>query len=172
MAAFLEGHPESLPALQAVVGARVPAGYTSLAYHGLHTFFLVDEKGDRQPFRYSWVPVRGEEFLDGPIDPGFDLATELADRLTDQSDGAAFDLVIHLGEPSDPTGDPTAVWPERPMLIAGRLQIDGLAGDLEPIIFDPTTVVAGVALPADDEILQLRRVTYGLSYTERTTNDG
>jgi len=172
MAAFLEGHPESLPALQAVVGARVPASYTSLAYNGLHTFFLVDERGDRQPFRYSWVPVRGDEVLDGPIDPGFDLAAELAERLTDRSDGAAFDLVIHLGEPSDHTGDPTAVWPERPMLIAGRLQIDGVAGDLEPIIFDPTTVVAGVALPADDEILQLRRVTYGLSYTERTTCAG
>ena len=55
-------------------------------------------------------------------DPDF-LADELADRLA--SGPAAFDLVVHLGTDDDPTDDPTAVWPERPTVVAGRLELDG-----------------------------------------------
>ena len=167
MLAFVEAHPESLPAVQAAMGARVPASYASLSYNGLHTFFLVGPYGGRRPFRYSWVPVGGEHFLDAPPE-GFDLATELADRLAGPPE-AAFDLVVHLGTPDDPTGDPTAVWPERPVVVAGRLRLDRVAGDVEPIVFDPTNVTPGVELDPDDEILQLRRVAYGLSYGVRTS---
>jgi len=149
------------------MGARVPAGYTTLTYNGLHTFFLVDADGARQPFRYSWVPVTGEAFLDAAPD-GFDLADDLAERLDGPPEDAAFDLVVHLGTADDPTGDPTAVWPERPTVVAGRLQLDGLVDDPEPLIFDPTNVVDGVALDPDDEVLQLRRAVYGLSYATRT----
>jgi catalase len=168
MLAFVEAHPESLPAVQAAMGARVPASYATLAYNGLHTFVLVGPDGGRQPFRYSWVPVGGEEFFDGPAE-GADLAAELADRLAGPPEHAVFDLVVHLGTPDDPTGDPTAIWPERPVVVAGRLQLDGLAGDVEPIIFDPTNVTPGVDLDPDDEILELRRVAYGLSYAARTS---
>ena len=168
MRAFVDAHPESLPAVQAALEARIPASYTSLAYNGLHTFFLVDPEGGRHPFRWSWVPVTGEAFLDGAVGDGFDLAGELADRLATRP-AVAFDLVIHLGEPADPTADPTAVWPERPTLVAGRLELSSPADDVEPIIFDPTNVTTGVDLPEDDEILQLRRITYGLSYAMRTS---
>jgi len=167
MLAFVEAHPESLPAIQAAMEAQVPASYASLAYNGLHTFFLVDAGGGRHPFRFSWVPVGGERFLESPPADGFDLAEELAERLAGRPEDATFDLVAHLGEPGDPTGDPTAIWPERPSAVAGRLQIDRLAADAEPIIFDPTNVIAGVELPPDDEILQLRRTVYGMSYATR-----
>ena len=167
MLAFVESHPESLPAIQAAMAARVPSSYATLAYNGLHTFFLVDQDGHRRPFRYSWVPVGGEQFVDDPPD-GFDLAAELAERVTGPPEDAAFDLVVHLGTDQDPTGDPTAVWPERPGVVAGRLQLDSLVADAEPIIFDPTNVPSGVGLDPDDEILQLRRAAYGLSYAART----
>jgi catalase len=167
--AFVEAHPESLPAIEATLGARVPASYASLAYNGLHTFFLVDAGGTRHPFRYTWSPVGGERFLDTAPDVGFDLAGELGDRLADPTGDTAFDLVVHLGEPGDPTGDPTTIWPERPTVIAGRLRIDRLVDDAEPIIFDPTNVVPGIELPVDDEILLLRRATYGLSFAARTS---
>ena len=167
---FVGAHPESLPAVQAAMGARVPASYTSLTYNGLHTFYLVDAEDRRHPFRWSWVPVGGDAFLDEPVDDGFDLGEELADRLSSGGPGASFDLVVHLGEPGDPTGDPTAAWPERPTLVAGRLELTATADDREPIIFDPTHVVGGLALDEDDEILQLRRLAYGLSYATRTTS--
>ncbi len=169
MLAFVESHPESLPAVQAAMAARVPASYATLTYNGLHTFFLVDSAGARQPFRYSWVPVGGEQFLEEPPD-GFDLAVELAGRLAGPPERVAFDLVVHLGTPGDPTGDPTALWPERPGLVVGRLQLDALAADAGPMIFDPNNVVTGVAVDPDDEILQLRGSVYGLSYRARTSS--
>ena len=166
MLAFVEAHPESLPAVQAAMAARVPASYATLAYNGLHTFFLVDAVGERLPFRWTLAPVGGEVFLDDPPDD-LDLGVELAARVPS---GAAFDLVLHLGEPDDPTDDPTAVWPERPTLVAGRLELVGIVDEASPVIFDPTNVVDGIALPDDDEGLQLRRATYGLSYTARTSS--
>ena len=125
--------------------------------------------GHRQPFLWSWVPVGGEAFLDGAVDDTFELAAELADRLASRTAEAAFDLVIHLGEPGDPTDDPTAIWPVRPTVVAGRLGLSSMAEDVEPIIFDPTKVTAGVELPDDDEILRLRSATYGCSYATRTS---
>jgi catalase len=89
MRSFVEAHPESLPAVQAALGARVPASYASLAYNGLHTFFLVDADGARRPFRYTWAPAGGEVFRDTPP-ATFDLADELAERLAGShgSDGS------------------------------------------------------------------------------------
>ena len=165
MLAFVEAHPEALPAVEAAMAAKVPSSYATLAYHGLHTFFLVDAAGERQPFRWTLAPVGGEVFLDDPPDD-LDLATELVDRC---AAGASFDLVLQLGEPVDPTDDPTAVWPERPTLVAGRLDLTGVVDETSPVIFDPTNVVDGIALPERDEVLQLRRSTYGLSYATRSS---
>ena len=167
--AFVSAHPESLPAIQAAMTARVPTSYCSLTYNGLHTFFLVDAAGVRHPFRWSWVPVAGEAYLDSPVDEGLDLAAELTDRLARHPADAGFELEVQFGEPGDPTGDPTVIWPERPTVVAGRLDLTAIAGEVEPIIFDPTNVIAGVALDDDDEILQLRSATYGLSYAARTS---
>ena len=166
MLAFVEAHPESLPGVEAAIAARVPASYATLAYNGLHTFFLVDGAGERHPFRWSWAPVDGESFLDDPPDD-LDLGAELAGRI---AAGASFDLLVHLGEPDDPTDDPTAVWPERPTLVAGRLVLTGVLDEVTPVIFDPTNVVDGIALPDHDEVLQLRRSAYGLSYATRTSS--
>ena len=170
MMAFVGAHPESLPAIQAAMEAKVPASYASLTYNGHHTFFLVDTTGRRQPFRWSWAPVGGEAFLNGPVDPAFDLAAELAGRLSGRPHAVEFDLILHLGEEGDPTGDPTAIWPERPTVVAGRLGLTSMAGDVEPIIFDPTNVTVGVGVADDDEILRLRSAAYGLSYAARTAD--
>jgi len=166
MLAFVEAHPESLPGVEAAMAVRTPTSYTTLAYHGLHTFFLVDGGGSRQPFRWTLQPVDGPGFLEVPPED-LDLEVELAGRLA--RGGAAFDLLVHLGEPDDPTDDPTAVWPERPTRVAGRLDLDMVVAEDRPVIFDPTNVPDGIALPEDDEILQLRRAVYGLSYGVRTS---
>jgi catalase len=167
MGAYIEAHPEALPAIEAVLTAQVAVSYATLAYNSLHTFFLVGDAGTRTPVRFTWTPVAGIAYLDDASDrdPDF-LARELADRLA--SGPAAFDLVVHLGTDDDPTDDPTAIWPERPTVFAGRLDISAIDPDAEPIIFDPTNVPAGVELPPGDEILALRRLVYGLSYADRT----
>jgi catalase len=165
--AFLEAHPEAVPAVTYAITAPVPVSYATCRYNGLHTFFFVDQNGNRHPFRYQFEPVAGEQAIDDADFAGLDdryLSTELAERLG--AGPAAFDLVIDLGEPGDATSDPTAIWPERPELVAGRLTIDDVAQESDPVIFDPTNAPAGVEL-GDDEILALRRLVYGLSYAVR-----
>jgi catalase len=167
MGAFIEAHPESLPAIEAVLTAKVAASYATLAYNSLHTFFLVNDADVRTPVRFTWTPVAGVAHLEDASDRDADfLAGELADRLATAP--AAFDLVVHLGTDDDPTDDPTAIWPERPTVVAGRLELRAIDPDTEPIIFDPTNVPAGVELPPGDEILALRRLVYGHSYAQRT----
>lgn len=166
---FLAAHPEALPAIEAVMTAPIPASYATITYRSLHTFFLVDGEGTSRPFRFTFSPVAGEAAIDpgdaGTVDPDH-LRAEMDERLA--AAPASFDLLVHLGEADDPTDDPTAIWPERPTLVAGRLDISAIADDAEPVIFDPTNVPAGVAIPEGDEILALRRAVYGLSYARRT----
>ncbi len=166
--AFLDAHPEAGPAIEAALTATVPASYATIAYNSLHTFLLGAADGHRQPIRYTWVPVDGVRAADDPATVGPDqLRTELTRRL--DSGPASFDLVVHLGAADDPLDDPTAIWPERPTLVAGRLDITAIEPDAEPVIFDPTNVVPGVEIPEGDEILALRRLVYGLSYARRTS---
>lgn len=164
--AFMEAHPESLAAITAAITAQIPRSYATLAYNGLHTFFLIDSAGSRQPFRYGWEPPAGESFLELEEATGLDLGEELEQRL--ETGPAVLDLVVQLGEPGDPTDDPTAIWPERPSVVAGRLDILTVRPEHEPIIFDPNNLPEGLARPDGDEILALRRLVYGLSYATRT----
>lgn len=68
------------------------------------------------------------------------------------------------------TIDPTAIWPLRPTVVAGRLGLTSMAEDAEPIIFDPTNMTDGVDVADDDEILRVRSAAYGLSYAARTSD--
>ncbi len=145
----------------------MPASYATIAYNSLHTFLLVAADGARRPVRYTFAPVSGERAVDDPDAVGPDhLRDELASRLANGP--ASFDLLVALGEPGDPIDDPTAIWPERPTLVAGRLDVVAIDDAAEPVIFDPTNVVPGIEIPAGDEILALRRLVYGLSYAHRT----
>ena len=165
--AFLEAHPEAVPAITAALQATVPASYATIAYNSLHTFLLVAPDGRRQPIRYTFAPVDGERAAEDPGSVGPDhLRDELAARLA--RGPASFDLIVALGEPEDPTDDPTAIWPRRPTLVAGRLDVTAIDDAAEPVIFDPTNVVSGIEIPPGDEILALRRLVYGLSYAHRT----
>ena len=75
----------------------------------------------------------------------------------------AWDLILQMGEPGDPTDDMTRHWPEtRPQVTAGRLTIDRLHPDQELIdrsMFDPTKQPAGIEL-SDDPVLHFRSESY------------
>ena len=95
MGAFLEAHPEALPAIHAALTATVPASYATVAYNSLHTFLLVDGNGRRQPIRYTFVPVDGVHAADDSetVTPDH-LLTELTSRL---ARGAAREKFPDLG---------------------------------------------------------------------------
>lgn len=166
--AFLEAHPEALPAVGASLGLAVPASYAEVAYNGLHTFFYVDGTGRRTAARHQWAPdAAATEPRDGDR-PADHLRAELGDRLADGPVG--FTLRLSLAADDDPLDDPTQAWPDdRPTVAVGHLSITALHPDpagAEALIFDPTNVVEGVEC-SDDQILHARSAAYGVSYARR-----
>ena len=45
MGAFLEAHPEALPAIQHALSQPAPASYAQLEYHGIHAFKWIAPDG-------------------------------------------------------------------------------------------------------------------------------
>jgi catalase len=170
---FLGAHPEAQLAADLSIAALAPSSYSQVTFHSVHVFWMIDPDGGRHPVRYRWEPVVPGG---GPPDEGLPddqamalppdyLARALAGELA--SGTVRFDLRIVEGEPGDPVGDATAPWPEdRPAMTAGTLELRAPA-DVEPLIFDPTNVTAGIEC-SDDPILLARGAAYGASYARRT----
>jgi catalase len=169
--AFLEVHPETLPAVQFALTAELPASYATCRYYGVHTFVAVDGNGVRRPFRYHWAPAAGVHGLadeDAVARGDRYLTDELTERLREGP--VAFTLWWTFPAEGDALDDPTQVWPdEREQVEIGRLQIDALSTnpDDDRMIWDPTRVVDGIECSAD-QILAARSGAYGVSYARRT----
>jgi catalase len=171
--AFLEAHPEAVPAIQAALAARAPASYLECSFNGLHAFRLVNVAGDGTWVRWTLEPDEPGTGLE-PDDAGARdrdyLQTDLGDRLG--ASPAGFTLVAVIGQQDDPLDDPTVAWPqERERVAIGRLQLTGLASDREQdgdvLVFDPTRVVDGIEC-SDDPILHARSWAYSESVLRRT----
>lgn len=170
--AWVQEHPETLPAIEFALSAPATASYLSCRYYGVHTFILEDATGRQQPFRYHWEPDGGVTNIsddDATARTDRYLTDELIERLA--SGPAGFTLWWTLPDPGDPLDDPTVVWPDgRNQLVAGRLELTGLVADqsagCDRLIFDPTRVIDGVACSADP-ILPARSGAYGVSYSRR-----
>ena len=170
--AFLEAHPEALPAIQAALGMPPPTSYAHCVYRGLHTFWYENGSGEARAVRYRWEPEEGEQSLskEEARERGPDyLQEDLVARI--EGGGFAFRLVVQLGEEGDPTDDPTAAWPdEREEVVVGRLVIDELEREREKerdvLVFDPARVVDGIEL-SDDPILSFRPRAYSVSVERR-----
>jgi catalase len=171
--AFLEAHPESLPAIQTTLGTPPPASWAQRRYNGLHAFRFVNGAGEARWVRYSWLPEAGEESIDDEeamSRPPDYLRRELLERL--ERGPIAFGLELQLAEEGDPTDDPTAAWPpERETVDAGRLEVTGLDSSRERggdvLVFDPTRVTDGIEL-SDDPILHARPHAYAVSVERRS----
>lgn len=171
--AFLEAHPEALPAIQAALGAKAPASYLDCTYNALHAFRLVDAGGAGTWVRWTLEPDAPAEGLepDDAAERDRDyLQADLGERLA--AAPAGFTLVAVLAQDGDPLDDPTAAWPPaRERVAIGRLELTGLAFDREQggdiLVFDPTRVVDGVEC-SDDPILHARSWAYSESVKRRT----
>lgn len=171
LGAFLAAHPETQAAIGLVLPALTPPrSYATRVYNSLHAFWLIDAEGHRRPVRWRWEPEAGEENLpEDEIDgaAGDYLRGEILTR-----DEVAFRLLAVLGEPEDPTDDPTAPWPEeREQVEMGRMVLSGpdltRERDGDILVMDPMRVTDGIE-PSDDEILRIRSDVYALSVERRT----
>jgi catalase len=171
--AFLESHPEAVPAIQAAVSMKPIASYLQCAYNALHAYALVDARGASTWVRYRWEPEAGEASLEPDQAKSRDsdyLRADLADRLAQGP--AGFRLWALVAADGDPIDDPTVAWPaDRERVELGRLEITGLADDREHegdvLVFDPTRVTDGIEL-SNDEILLARAGAYAESVYRRS----
>jgi catalase len=172
LGAYLQEHPEALPAVQATAGLEPPASFAALAYNSLHAFRLVNAAGDGRWVRYRWEPPGGERRIPDEEamarDPGY-LRAEMEERLA--VGPAELELSCVLGEEGDAVDDPTAPWPEeRERVALGALRLQSLVADQEEggdiVVFDPVNVVDGIELP-DDPILYARSAAYTVSAARR-----
>ena len=80
-------------------------------------------------------------------------------------------LIVVVGQPGDPTNDPTVAWPaEREQVDVGTLTLERVESDdtsaATDITFDPLVLPAGMA-PSDDPVLSARSPVYSQSFTRR-----
>jgi catalase len=166
--AYIEAHPEALPAIQAVLGAEPPASFATLTYFSPHAFRLLSSDGDGTWVRWHWRPEAGERRIpdDEAQAKGRDyLRTELADRL--ERGPVGFELILQLAGEGDSLEDPTERWPEdREEVVAGRLEIERVVEDPERDghidVFDPMRLPDGIE-PSNDPILHARPHAYSVS---------
>lgn len=55
--AFFAAHPEAMPFLQWIKGAKPSASYATETYNGINAFYLVSASGQRQAVRWGVVPL-------------------------------------------------------------------------------------------------------------------
>jgi catalase len=173
LGAFLEAHPEALPAIQHALSQPAPASYAQLEYHGIHAFKWIAPGGEERWVRFSFRPVAGTAGLsdeEAAERPGDYLQAELRERLAREA--VEFDLEIAIAEEGDDPDDPTEPWPDdRERRVVGTLRIDDLDRERERegdvLVFDPTRVTDGIETSADP-ILHVRPDAYAVSVERRS----
>jgi catalase len=172
MKAFLAAHPETVRAMALIKARPVPSGFNDATYNSLDAFRFTNAAGASTPVRWSMTP-------EDPFQPAAPTAAKsgdkhysfhaLADRL--KTGPARWRLVVTIGQPGDPTRDPTVPWPaDRTRIDVGELTVDHLedetTGPCRDVTFDPLILPAGIS-PSDDPILSARSAAYSESFIRR-----
>jgi catalase len=173
LGAFLAGHPESQPVIQAALAMKPPASYAQCAYNSLHAFRWLDADGAARHVRYRFEPEAGVATVDDEeahaLGADF-LQQEMQARL--EREPVAFRLLVQIAGVDDPVDDPTIAWPpERETVTVGRLELTGpeleRERDGDVLVFDPTRVCDGIEC-SSDPILLFRPRAYAVSVRRRT----
>ncbi|MGB6409207.1 MAG: catalase family peroxidase [Planococcus donghaensis] len=169
LGSLLADYPESGAMLTNIRKMQAPSSFATGQYYAIHVFYFINEKNQRQPIKYLWEPEEGVDSL-SPLDT-VSLSTgsfeqEIEERIA--TGPIKFRLDIIVGQPEDPTDDPTKEWPkEREKLTLGTLTITEATEEAENIVFDPTIMTAGIEC-SEDRILNFRHHAYQISHHRRT----
>lgn len=173
LGAFLEAHPEALPAIQHALSQPLPVSYAQLTYHGIHAYRWLSGDGNARWIRFTFKPAAGEAALPDDETGGRSadyLQDELRERL--ERGPVVFSLEVSIAEDGDDPDDPTIAWPDdRERVVVGTLRVEGLDTERERdgdvLVFDPTRVADGIEL-SDDPILRVRPDAYAVSVERRS----
>ncbi|APX85958.1 catalase [Methylorubrum extorquens] len=170
----LERFATSHPAVAAAgKTAKTPSSFARQTYNGVNAFIFVDNDGKRQPFRFRFVPVDGEEILTleeaAKRGPNY-LSEEISSRLAKEP--ARFRVLAQLAEPGDPTNDATKPWPDdRKTLDLGTLMVTKLVANSaeaeKALLFMPNALTDGIEV-SDDPLIDARVQAYAVSFSRRS----
>lgn len=173
---FAAAHPE-LGHFAAWAGsAPWTASYAQEQYNGLNSFIFTNAAGQDEAVRWSFVPAAKPEAV--PADQlkaraADFLAADITQRV--QAAPQRWTLVLTVGNPGDPTADPTKAWPDdRRKVEAGTLVVSAIEpeddGPCRDINFDPTVLPPGMHV-SDDPFPAARSAAYAVSFDRRTAED-
>ena len=172
MAAFGAAHPEFGPAVQLIMSSPRASGFANATFNGIVAFRFINADGVATNVRWSMVAV--EPFIAATPDQAKSgdknyLFDDLMARLA--RGPLQWHLIVTIGQPSDPTNDPTKLWPsDREHMDVGILTIDHAEteapGNCRDINFDPLVLPAGIE-PSDDLVLAARSAAYSESFRRR-----
>ncbi len=170
---FFKDNPNATHQAQWLGSHPVPASFGTVDYWGVHSFTATNAEGKKQLFKYKAIPVAGDVSISddeaAKKDPDF-YRPELKERLA--KGPVQFTLTALLGEPGDPTTDPTERWPDedkRKSVTLGTISITDFedAQSCDSGFFDPTNVVDGIEGPDKDKIFPMRSQAYAVSFSRR-----
>lgn len=166
---FIATHP-AVP--KAFASATTPSSFARETYNGVDAFIFINAAGKRQPFRFKFVPVAGNNHLT-PADaakqgPDF-LVDELPQHLAKQK--VMFRMMAQLANPGDQTKDPTQPWPAgRKVVDLGTITITQAVPDnaaaQKALRYLPNKLTAGIEV-SDDPLIDARVRAYLVSFGRR-----
>jgi catalase len=171
--AYAASHPDAMALSQYTSRHTPTANYYQSTYFSVHTFKFIDAKGTEHMVKWRFVPRDGTKEMtaaESKAAPRDFLEKNLIERT--RKSPAVWDMIVYVGEPGDPTDNPTLAWPEsRKHFTAGTLSIKQAAPQqkgtaCEPINFDPLVMAEGIA-PTNDPILLFRSPAYAVSFGKR-----
>jgi catalase len=171
--AFAAANPETTRQAAWLNARPVPASFGGVDYWGVQAYTLTNGAGDAKIAKLKAVARAGQLGLSDDelkAKPDSFYADELKERLG--KGPVTFDFVAILGEPDDPTGDSTAMWPEenRKTVKLGTIAITALEANTvcDEKTSDPVlNLPEGVAGPANDPMFEIRSPAYAISRSRR-----
>jgi catalase len=171
MQAFLARNPETVRALTIIKAKPPSSGFADSTFHGLNAFRFINVARESVPVRWLFTPL--QSFAAADTTQAAQDKNYLFDALIAQihRQPLRWRLIVLVGQPGDPTNDPTIAWPaEREQVEVGTLTLDRVESDdtgaARTINFDPLVLPAGIA-PSDDPMLSARSAIYSQSFTRR-----
>jgi catalase len=171
--AFATANPETTRQAAWLNARPVPASFAGVDYWGVQAYTLTNAQGQASIAKLKAVAGAGQLGLsddDLKTKPDNFYADELKERLG--KGPVTFDFVAILGEPGDPPGDSTAMWPEenRKTVKLGTIALTALEANAvcdekstDPVLNLPE----GVAGPANDPLFEIRSPAYAISRSRR-----
>ena len=166
---FIAAHPTVPKAFGSV---STPTSLARETYNGVDAFIFVNAQGERQPFRFQFVPVAGAEHLQpdeaAKMPPDF-LIDELPKRLAQEK--VAYRMMAQLANPGDQTKDPSQPWPaDRKMVDLGTISLTKPVADnataQKNLRYLPNRLQPGIE-PSDDPLIDARVRAYVISFGRR-----